>query len=121
MTSHAYGIATTTLVAQAVAGAIAFFVFFAGMFNGRTMLMVSAAAIGLAVNLLVSRRLARRSRATGAVAATAFGAAAVLFAVFSLGDLLAQGDAQPFLFWSSAAAAAIGAGLLGVFLAPKCR
>ncbi|HXH26144.1 MAG TPA: hypothetical protein VNI78_12905 [Vicinamibacterales bacterium] len=54
-------------VAQGIASAIAFFIFFAAMFNDLSALMLASGATGLVANFVVPLRIARRSRsaATG--------------------------------------------------------
>lgn len=96
-------------------------VFFGAFYNGRVGLMLGAAALGLGLNALVSGWIARRDARAGMTAAVAFGGSALGLALFSLGDLFAQGDARPILFWLGVAGAAIGAGLLSVVVFRRAR
>jgi hypothetical protein len=104
---------TVLAILQIAAGTIAFFVFFAGLFNGLEDTAYAAAAAGLTFNFCVSGWVARRDRQRGLLAALLFAAPAGAFALFAIGDLLASGKAEPFLFWSAVALAGAGAGLLG--------
>ncbi len=114
--SRELGVSGVVLSLQFVLGLTAFFSFFGAMFNGLDQLMVTAAVIGLAINLIVSALAARKGIIGGVLAAVVFGSPALLFSVFSLGDAIVLGKPGPFLFWSSAAIVSIVSGLLGVLL-----
>lgn len=101
---------------QVVLGLVALFLFFAGLFNGLEKLIFGTAIIALLTNTTISGIVARRTPAGGAFAAISFSAPAMGFSVFSLGDLLAQGEPGPFLFWFGCSVAITAAGLLGVLL-----
>ena len=99
---------------QFILGSMVFFTFFAAMFNGLDRLVLLTALVGLTINMAVSALAARKSARSGINAAIAFGGPAILFSIFSIGDALAYGKIQPFLFWFGSAVAAVSSGLLGV-------
>ena len=105
------------MLSQFLLGLVAFFFFFAAMFNGLDLLMAIAAIGGLALNFLVSLLLARKHVRNGKAAALAFAAPALLFSLFALGDAFAYGKLAPFLFWFSGGLVALASGLLGVAVA----
>lgn len=109
-------ISRALLTLQFTAGLLAFFLFFAGLFNGLDQLAHAAAAGGLLYNVVASALVARRGLQRGVIAAAAFAGPAGAFAAFSLGDLLMAGNVKPFLFWAPVALVAAAAGLLGVGL-----
>ncbi len=97
-----------------ILGLIAFFTFFAAMFNAMERLMLQAAFVGLVTNLIVSALLARKDIHRGMIAATIFAAPELFFTLFSIGDAIVYGKPEPFLFWFCSAVVTLLSGLLGV-------
>lgn len=85
------------------------------MFNGIPTLMYAAGIGALIENFLVSWSLAGSEAKMGIKSALFFAAPALLFALFSLGDLIANGNQKAFLFWFAAGVLASSAGFVGVF------
>lgn len=94
---------------QLLLGAGATYLLVLGLLNGVNALIMTAAISGVLLNLIVATLTARRDLAAGFYAALAFGAAALVLA------LLSMGNAKPFIFWLLVTVMAITPGMAGVW------
>lgn len=101
-------------------GLVAYFVFFAGFFNG-DQIFIGAGVTLLLVNGLVSYLFAQQNLSDGVAASLAFAAPALFFALLGLGDAIFNGDYAPLLFWLLAGVSVSAIGFSGVFLASRLQ
>ena len=109
------------VIIQIILGIFAFFLFFAGIFNGHTQYVILVGAVSLLATLVISYYAGRQSKSTGIKAALGFASPALLFAILSVGDALSAGKFEPLMFWSAAGVSAFVAGLLGVVFARRSQ
>lgn len=94
-------------------GTVAFFIYFAAMFNGLDRLMMVSGVIGLIVNPILSGLVGRKNIRNGVKSAIVFSSPALLFTLLSIGDALVYGRLEPLLFWMGAGGIVLASGLIG--------
>lgn len=115
MTSKQKRFRTIMPVLQFLIGAVATFFLLVGLMNELDSLILATALAGACINLLISTLGARRDLYAGLYAALAFGGAALLLALLSLGDVIMSANARPLLFWLLVALIAVTPGMAGVW------
>ncbi len=102
-------------VLQFLVGAVATFFLLVGLMNELDSLILTTALAGAFINLFISTLSARRDLYAGLYAAVAFGGAALLLSLLSLGDVIMSANARPLLFWLLVAIVAVMPGMAGVW------
>lgn len=102
-------------VLQFLIGTLATFFLLVGLMNEMDGLILLVALAGAFINLLISTLSARRDLYAGLYAALAFGGAALLLSLLSLGDVIMSANARPLLFWLLVAMVAVVPGMAGVW------
>jgi len=109
------------LLARFVLGATLLLWFFASMLNGFDGQVLAAALTGTGFNGVASALAARRSMLEACQGAAVFSSPALLPAALGLGDLLADGQPGPLMFWLAAGLVTMAAGLTGAWLGARRR